>query len=203
MRAALRALLTPSSTSISLAALAVAGIVVGIAGLGTRVLAAQPPPLRLVPQVDLARYAGTWYEVARLPNRFQEKCTGEVTATYRNRPDGRIDVVNRCRTDNGDMTDAAGIARRVDGEPPSRLEVRFAPAILSFLPAVWGDYQIIALGPEYDYALVGTPDRKYLWVLSRTAQMDRDRYLALLAEAKAQGFDVAKVVETRQRQAGS
>ena len=163
----------------------------------------EPPPLRLVAQVDLARYAGTWFEIARLPNRFQTKCAGEVTATYTPRSDGRIDVVNKCRTEDGGLQEAAGVARRVEGQPPSRLEVRFAPAILSFMPAVWGDYRIIALGPEYDYALVGTADRKYLWILSRTARMDPGRYQRLLDEAASQGFDVAKIVATRQRQPGS
>ena len=98
---------------------------------------------------------------------------------------------------------ATGIARRVDGQPPSVLEVRFAPAFLSFLPAVWGDYQIIALGPDYDHAVVGTPDRAYLWVLSRTPRMDPTLYRRLLDGAKGQGFDVAKVVETRQQPPGS
>ena len=79
----------------------------------------------------------------------------------------------------------------------------FAPAFLSFLPAVWGDYQIIALGPEYDHAVVGTPDRAYLWVLARAPRIDPGLYRRLLDGAKAQGFDVAKVVETRQQPPGS
>jgi len=164
---------------------------------------AAPTPLRVVPNVDLTRYAGTWYEIARLPNRFQPKCAGEVVAAYELRSDGRITVTNRCRTATGDVTVATGIARRVDGQPPSVLEVRFAPAFLSFLPAVWGDYQIIALGPEYDHAVVGTPDRAYLWVLARAPRIDPGLYRRLLDGAKAQGFDVAKVVETRQQPPGS
>jgi len=166
-------------------------------------LSAAPAPLRVVPTVDLTRYAGTWYEIARLPNRFQEKCAGEVVAAYELRPDGRITVTNRCRTATGDVTVATGIARRVDGQPPSVLEVRFAPAFLNFLPAVWGDYQVIALGPEYDHAVVGTPDRAYLWVLARAPRIDPGLYRRLLDGAKAQGFDVAKVVETRQQPPGS
>jgi len=140
---------------------------VAVAVLVAAPLIAAPKPLRVVPGVDLTRYAGTWYEIARLPNRFQAKCAGEVVATYALQPDGRIAVTNRCRTTAGDVTAATGVARRVDGQPPSVLQVRFAPAFLSFLPAVWGDYQILALGPEYDHAVVGTPDRAYLWVLSR------------------------------------
>jgi len=165
-------------------------------------LVAADTPLRVVPDVDLTRYAGTWYEIARLPNRFQAKCAGEVVAAYELHSDGRIVVTNRCRTTTGDVTVATGIARRVDGRPASVLEVRFAPAFLSFLPAVWGDYQIIALGTDYDHAVVGTPDRKYLWVLSRTPRMDQTLIRRLLEDAKGQGFDVAKIVQTRQ-QAGS
>ena len=168
------------------------------------ILAAMPsmaarPPLRVVPSVDLTRYAGRWFEIARLPNRFQEKCAGEVSAAYQVRPDGRITVTNQCRTTNGDVTVATGIARRVEGQPPSVLEVRFAPAFLSFLPAVWGDYQIIALGTDYDHAVVGTPDRAYLWVLAREPRMDAGLYRRLLDGARGQGFDVARVVETRQQ----
>jgi len=177
-------------------------VVVAIVAAGLTVMAA-PAPLRVVPTVDLARYAGTWYEIARLPNRFQTKCAGEVVAAYARRPDGRITVTNRCRTTGGETTVATGIARRVDGRPPSVLEVRFAPAFLSFLPAVWGDYQIIALDAGYEHAMVGTPDRAYLWVLSRTPRMDQALYRRLLDDAKSQGFDVAKVVETRQQAPGS
>jgi len=174
-------------------------VLVAVAVVAALPLMAAQPPLRVVPDVDLTRYAGTWYEIARLPNRFQAKCAGEVVATYQPQPDGRIVVTNRCRTSTGEVTVATGIARRVDGRPPSVLEVRFAPAFLSFLPAVWGDYQIIALGPDYDHAVVGTPDRAYLWVLSRAPRMEADLYRRLLDDARAQGFDVARVVETRQQ----
>lgn len=165
--------------------------------------AADPAPLRVVPNVDLSRYAGTWYEVARLPNRFQAKCAGEVVARYTLRPDGRITVANACRLSDGKTNEAIGVARRVEGGPTSILEVRFAPAILSFLPAVWGDYHVIALGPDYDHAVVGAPDRQYLWILSRTPQMDPALYQRLLDGARAQGFDVAKVVPTRQSRTGT
>jgi len=93
-----------------------------------------------------------------------------------------------------------GIARRVPGRPASILEVRFAPAFLSFLPAVWGDYQIIALDPEYRHALVGTPGRQFLWVLSRTPRLETEVLQALLADAKAQGFDTDAVTRTPRAQ---
>ncbi|CAN5884237.1 lipocalin family protein [soil metagenome] len=162
---------------------------------------AQSTPLRVVPEVDLNRYAGTWYEIARLPNRFEEQCAGDITANYAPRPDGRITVTNRCRESNGNTNTAEGVARRVDGRPPSVLKVRFAPAFLSWLPQVWGDYQIIELGPDYDYAVVGSPDRKYLWVLGRRPQMDESLYAQLLARAAAQGFDTTTMIRVSHRAA--
>ena len=152
--------------------------------------------LRVVPAVDYQRYAGTWYEIARLPNRFQQMCAGDVTATYMVRQDGRIDVTNRCRESNGEIREAAGIARRVDGQPPSILQVRFAPAFLSFLPMVWGDYHIVDLGADYEYAVVGAPDREYLWILARRPDVDSDSYQRLADGARDQGFDSAALVKT-------
>ena len=159
---------------------------------------AQQQPLMVVPNLDLQKYAGRWYEIARFPNRFQEKCAGDVTAEYRPQPDGRIAVINRCRTTDGDVDDAEGVARRLEGAPPSALEVRFAPAFLSFLPNVWGDYQVMALDDAYTYSLVGTPDRKYLWVLARTPSLDEATYKRLLEVAASQGFDTSKLVRTAQ-----
>ncbi len=152
--------------------------------------------LRVVPQVDYGRYNGTWYEIARLPNRFQKICAGDVTATYSGRADGLIDVVNRCREANGSFREAAGVARPVKGQPSSVLKVRFAPAFLSFLPMVWGDYQIIELGPDYEYAVVGSPSRSYLWVLSRKPTLEADVYQKLVAGARSQGFKVSDLVRT-------
>lgn len=145
-------------------------------------------PVRTVPSVNLERYAGEWHEAARLPNRFQQKCAGDVRATYTRRADGRIDVVNRCRTRDGSTTEARGVARIVDTSTNAKLKVRFAPAWLSFLPMVWGDYWILGLAPDYSWAVVGSPDRKYLWVLSRAAVMDPGALKAALDVARAQGF---------------
>ena len=157
------------------------------------------PPLRVVPEVDLVRYSGQWYEIARFPNRFQRRCAGEVTATYTLQPNGKISVLNRCRLENGEEIQARGVARPAGKEQPnSILKVRFAPAILSFLPQVWGDYQIIALSPDYTHALVGDSERKYLWVLSRSPQMDDDVFDQLVEEARSQGFDTSRLQRTRQ-----
>ena len=108
---------------------------------------AQSPELEAVASVDLARYVGTWYEQAHLPLFFQRNCVANTTARYALREDGRIDVVNQCDDKDGKRIEATAIARRV-GESTSKLEVRFAPAFLSFLPAVWGDYWILDPGPR-------------------------------------------------------
>ena len=155
--------------------------------------------LRVVPELDLARYAGQWYEIARFPNRFQKRCAGEVTAQYTLQPSGKISVLNRCRLENGGQIQAEGVARVAGkGQPNSILKVRFAPAFLSFIPQVWGAYQIIALSPDYTYALVGDPSREYLWILSRSPRMDDATYNRLVEEARAQGFDVSRLRKTRQ-----
>jgi len=178
---------------IGLLAVAAAG-----AALAAQILRAEEKPLDVVPQVDFERYAGMWYEIARLPFRYQEDCARDVTATYTPRPDRRITVVNRCVDKGGKVNDAEGVARRVDGKPPSVLKVRFAPGWLSFLPMVWGDYQIIELGPDYEFSVVGTPDRKNLWILARTPKLDADLYRSLVDKAKAQGFDVSRLIQTKQ-----
>ena len=178
--------------------IAAAGLLVLFAGSMVKAARKEKEPLRVVPSVDLARYAGLWYEVARLPNRFEEKCAGDVTAEYTLKGRDRLKVVNRCRKQDGRMTEAVGDARLADEEGPnSRLKVRFAPAFLSFLPLVWGDYQLIELAPDYTHVVVGAPDRKYLWLLSRNPRMDEATYLRLLEAARSQGFDVSRLIRTR------
>jgi apolipoprotein D and lipocalin family protein len=152
------------------------------------------PPLQVVPDVDLSKYSGLWYEIARLPNKFQEECAGGVTAHYTLRTDGKIDVLNQCRRDDGTVIAARGLARRAGKDKPtSMLQVRFAPAILSFLPQVWGDYQIIALAQDYSHAVVGSQNREYLWILARSPEMDPKVFQALIEEARGQGFDVSRL----------
>src|SRR5690606_7941083 len=135
------------------------------------------------PGVDLQRYAGTWYEQARLPNQFQEDCIG---------------VINQCRLRDGSLRTVEGegrLSRAADPRAPAILEVRFAPAWTSWLPMVWGDYWIIRLEGDYEYSLVGTPDRKYLWVLSREPQADPAVVERLLEHAGQLGFKVDEVVK--------
>lgn len=129
--------------------------------------------LQTVGKVDLSRYVGTWHEVARMPNRFQDQCVGEVTATYRLRPDGMIDVLNRCRLADGSYDEAQGLARVVDPATHAKLEVSFFS--LFGWRLFWGDYWIIALDPDYRYAVVAEPGRRYAWILARDSALDEVR----------------------------
>jgi apolipoprotein D and lipocalin family protein len=145
--------------------------------------------LEVVGAVDLSRYAGRWYEIARLPNRFEKKCADSVTATYTLRSDGKVDVVNRCRKANGEYTTAKGKARIVDKKTNAKLKVTF------FWP-FYGDYWILDLGPNYEYAVVGAPNRDYLWILSRTPQLDEQLYQRLLREMATRGFATDRMIRT-------
>jgi apolipoprotein D and lipocalin family protein len=154
-----------------------------------------PAPVRSVPQLDLERYAGQWYEIAKFPNRFQARCRTETTAQYERLPNGQLRVINTCKDSAGGVIRAEGRARLADARgPTSQLKVRFAPAFLSWLPMVWGDYWVLDITPEYDAVLVGTPSREYLWILARTAQLGEATYQRLVAAAAAQGFDVSQIV---------
>jgi apolipoprotein D and lipocalin family protein len=158
------------------------------ASLATDAVAAAP--VTSVPALDMGRYAGQWHEIAHLPVSFQKKCVGDITATYSLRAEGRISVHNACRTADGDRIAADGVARAVEGHP-GRLQVRFVPDWLSWVPLVWADYWVIALDPDYQWALVGEPDRKYLWVLSRSPRMDAALLDTLKGKAEAMGYDLA------------
>ena len=147
-------------------------------------------PVESVGCFELDRYAGQWHEIAHLPVSFQKKCVADITASYRLRADGRISVLNRCRTTDGDMIEAEGVARPVSGHP-GRLQVRFAPDWLSWLPWAWADYWVIALDPDYQWAMVGEPGRRYLWILSRTPSMDDALLERLKRQATDMGYDLA------------
>ena len=151
---------------------------------------------RTVAAVDLHRYAGTWYEIARFPNRFEDgsgRACAEVTATYTPRPDGRIGVRNTCRDDaaGGLPRDAEGRAYVVAGSGGSKLRVSF------FWP-FYGDYWVLGVSPDYAWAVVGDPRREYLWVLARGADLSAGAYAEAVGIARAQGFDTARLRATRQ-----
>jgi len=151
-----------------------------------------------VPSVDLKRYVGKWYEIARFPNSFQKKCIANATAEYRARSDGDIDVTNRCKVEGGVLDQADGLARVIDGSRNAKLQVRFAPPWLAWFPLVWGDYWIIDLDADYSIATVGTPSRDYLWILARKPVLSTAEYEAAVNNATKQGFDTSKLVKTLQ-----
>lgn len=166
---------------------------------GSRAQEHSSRPVSAVPFVDFNKYAGLWYEIARLPNRFQEQCVGDVTATYTLRDDGRLKIINRCRKDNGEIDEAEGEGKQSgDDTLNTKLKVRFAPGFLSFLPFVWGDYWIINLAPDYSYAVIGEPSRKYLWVLSRTPAMNDSTLTTILDQVKTEGYDLTGLIKTKQ-----
>jgi len=146
--------------------------------------------LEVVPHVELEKYLGKWYEIAHLPARFQEGCT-DTTATYTLSKDGNISVLNECIR-NDKVKQAKGKAKVVDKNTGAKLKVTF------FWPFS-ADYWIIDLGKTYDYAVVGTPNRKYLWILSRTPQMDDKLFSQLIESVKSKGFDVSKLIITRHK----
>jgi apolipoprotein D and lipocalin family protein len=159
----------------------------------------QMNPLDVVPSIDLHRYIGTWYEIARLPNRFQNDCAGNVSATYELLESGDIRVTNRCQKLDGDSSKAEGLVRLAGkGGPNSKLKVRFAPAFLSFLPMVWGDYWIIDLAPDYSYAVIGEPHREYLWVLARTPTLQENLFQEILGRVEKQGYELKTLIRTKQ-----
>jgi apolipoprotein D and lipocalin family protein len=126
----------------------------------------EPVPLVTVSSVELERYTGRWYEIAKIPNRFQRQCISDTTANYARNADGTIAVVNRCRLREGQFDEARAVARVADPGTNAKLEVSFF-SLLGWRP-VWGDYWILALGPNYDFAVVGEPSRRYGWILART-----------------------------------
>lgn len=156
---------------------------------GGKAMTAEP---KVVPYVDLKRYLGTWYEIARYPQRFQEGCVASK-AVYEPGRTGKIQVYNECRQDSleGAVKSVRGKAKVVDPITNAKLKV-------TFLWPFYGDYWIIDLGENYEYAVVGHPKRKYLWVLSRTPEMEESVYRAILERLEKQGYDTGRLMRTPQ-----
>lgn len=149
-----------------------------------------------VPSIDLTRYLGRWYEICRLPLKWEDETATDITATYSLNKDGKVRVDNRCFNAEGEPAQAVGEATPVD-EANSRLKVTFLPKGLRWLPFTEGDYWVLKIDPDYQTSLVGTPDRKYLWVLSREPSLSDGTLQEYLAEARRQGFDLAKLITPR------
>ena len=146
-----------------------------------------------MPSVDVARYMGTWHEVAKFPNWFQKNCVSSTQATYSLQANGQLQVLNRCKTEKGEWREALGAARQIGGPSSARLQVRFAPEWLSFIPLVWGNYWIIELDPQYQWVVVSEPQREYLWILSRTPQLPEATLQQLRQQLTAAGFDLQRL----------
>jgi apolipoprotein D and lipocalin family protein len=166
----------------------------------TQVMAQQgDQAVKTIATLDVPRYLGTWYEIAKFPNWFQKKCASNTKAVYSAKPDGNLRVLNSCKTAAGETSEAEGLARQIGSKDSPKLEVRFAPEWLSFLPLVWGDYWVIDIDSQYQLAAVSDPRREYLWVLSRTPQLDPKVYADLLQRLKQQQFDIQKLEVTSQK----
>jgi len=154
---------------------------------------ASRPPLTTVPEVDLDRYQGKWFEIAKYPNWFQRGCASDTTAEYSALPDGKIRLVNSCRRKDGTVQRAEAKAVVVPGSGNARLRVNFGGPI-------WGDYWIIGLDEKnYSWALVGHPSRKFLWILAREPQLSDATYAKITALAAGKGYDPARIVLSPQR----
>jgi apolipoprotein D and lipocalin family protein len=156
-----------------------------------------PPPLQPLASLDVPSYMGTWYQVAWFPNRFQKQCVSDTQALYRQRDDGRIEVLNRCRLADGRFDDADGIARpagatlRDNRLSPATLEVSFLPALLRWIPA-WGRYWVVALADDGRYAVVSEPQRQYLWVLARAPRLTPEDEATIRSLLIRQGFELSR-----------
>lgn len=176
-------------------ALSVLSLSACIAGPSGR--AADAQDLQAVPSVDVSRYMGLWYEIARYPTSFQKNCEG-ATAEYTLREDGRVNVLNTCRfgTKDGNPRDAEAIARVIGGSNGARLFVNFSPVPLL---AGRGNYWVIYLDADYQHAVVGEPSGRFLWYLSRTPTITPETRAVLDAAAREQGYDLSMLKETEQK----
>ena len=149
-----------------------------------------------VPRVDLDRYVGLWFEICRLPNRFEDAAASNVTARYAKWEDGSVRVENACIDARGKPVRVVGRAQVLDGTG-AKLAVSFLPSWLRWLPGTRGDYWVMELDDAYRVALVGTPNRKFLWLLAREPTLDASVVTDYLARARQQGFDTKKVITPR------
>ncbi|AXK72130.1 hypothetical protein DWG18_07440 [Lysobacter sp. TY2-98] len=149
-----------------------------------------------VTRFDLSRYLGTWYEIARLPMRYEPPDYTDVSATYSLEADGSVRVQNRAYDGKGELQESIGQARPLDASDDSRLEVTFLPEGLRWIPFTKGDYWVLRVDTDYRTALVGSPDYTFLWLLHREATLDATTRDAFLATARGLGYDLSKLIQT-------
>ena len=173
---------------------AILGLVVLVCSVASN--AQTLPPVQTIASLDVPRYMGTWFELAKFPNVFQRKCVSNTRAVYTLNADNTVQVLNRCRTQDGSTIEALGQAKQIGNATSPMLKVRFAPEWLGWLSLVWGDYWVIDLDETYQLAAVSDAKREYLWVLSRNPKTDPRHYAALLQRLQQQGFEVDKLQVT-------
>lgn len=188
-----------SRTGLKLAKIAVGSAV--LLGLGAATMVyAKDEPLPTIEKVELDRYLGTWYEVARKPLYFQNKCDRDVTATYTLNENGNIVVDNRCIKKDGGQTQSLGEAFVQNPPQNTKLKVSFLPDFIRWIPVARGDYWVLKLDENYQTVLVGEPKRKYMWILSRNPQLDKNVVNEYLQYAQSVGYDLSDVIHTKQTQ---
>jgi apolipoprotein D and lipocalin family protein len=149
-----------------------------------------------IPSLDLSRYLGKWYELCRLPMQYEDTTASDITARYSLNDSGTVRVDNRCFDEDGQPQQSVGEATPVD-DTGSRLTVTFLPKFMRWIPFTSGDYWVLKLDPDYQISLVGTPDRRYLWLLCRSPDLPQDTRDEYLAEARHQGFDLTELIVPR------
>ncbi len=154
-------------------------------------------PLQAISSLDLQKYKGRWFEIAKYPNRFQAMCIKSTSAQYSLNENG-VAVLNTCTTDKNEATQALGQARavgKISGESlsPAQLEVAFAPTWIRWLPMVWGNYWVVAIDPNYRWSLVSEPKREFAWILARESKLSEADKQAVLAAVRAAGLDEKKL----------
>ena len=167
-------------------------------GVAPAVMGAEQSELSTVAAVDLTRYEGRWYEVAKYPNRFQKHCARDTTADYTRRADGHIQVVNCCVQADGSVEAVQGLAKISDPATGAKLKVSFLPAWLRWSGLGWGNYWVIGLAEDYRYAVVGEPSRQYLWILARKPKLEAADREAINALVKSAGYDPARLADSPQ-----
>lgn len=174
------------------------GLIVGLWVMLLPLVSFAQQPVKSIAELDISRYMGTWYEIAKLPNWFQRKCIQGTQAQYKILGPQKIEVTNKCTTATGEEIKAVGVARPNSSGQVAQLEVRFAPDWTAWLPLVWGAYWVLDLDPDYQLAAVGDPSRTYLWILSRSPVVSASQYETVLQRLKVMGFDITKLEKTRQ-----
>jgi len=150
-----------------------------------------------VPNIDLYRYLGTWFEICRLPLKWVDAAASDITASYSKTADGRVRIENRCLDKDGKPDRSIGVAVAQD-DGNAKLKVSFLPEYLRWIPFTQGDYWVLAIAADYSVALVGTPDREHLWLIARTPALPGEVVENYLALARKQGFDLDRLITPRQ-----